>query len=258
MVAGGVRAGRRRSPTVAVVTATTALGALLIVGAFSGRSALTVAVVLVQLAVASSWHELLRAPGAVAGSFIGLSTGIAASVVLALRAGTGDLGPLVIVIVGGFLAAFIQQLLSRTVDGAARLSGLTASAGLVLVEGLAACWLAVPIDRPGPELVVGGVLGAVVAALVITGAGSAAWAVAVALVAATTAGALTGLLGSDNSADIVDDALVAAAAGLAAVCGCQVRRLAGRAARLTPATVGALPLALAGPAALTASRLFTG
>ncbi len=255
---GGAGGARRRSPAASVVIVAVVIGVLLIAGAFAGRTALTVAVIVVQLAVASSWHDLLRAPGAVAGSFIGLATGVAASVVLSVRADSADLGPLVIVVVGGFFAAFIQQLLANSVEGPARLSGLAATSGLVLVEGLTACWLAVPIDAPGPELVVAGVLGAVVAVLVITGVGSASWSVVVALLAAMGLGAVTAVIGASESAGVLEVALVAVSGGLAAVCGCQVRRLAGRAARMAPATVGALPLALAGPATFIASRLFAG
>ncbi len=247
---------RARSAPRTAVLLTVVGGPLLAGAAFVGIPALAVAVVVVQLAVAASWHDLLRAPGARAGSLIGVVAGAAATVVLAVGADDGASGAVAMVAVAGLFLAFGQQLVSGA-PGLDRLAALTATVALVVVEVLAAGWLSAADVADGEWVVAAGAAAAVLAVLAVAAGGSAAWVVLVAVLAGAGVGAVVGLaapagLGTSAAAG------VGAAAALAAVCGAQVRRVAGRSARTAPATVAALPLAVAGPAAFIAARILQG
>lgn len=245
----------RSAPRTAVIL--TVVGGLFLVAAgFVGVGALAVAVLAVQLAAAASWHDLLRAPGARAGSMIGVAAGAAATVVLAVGVDDGASGAVASVAVAGLFLAFVQQLVSGS-PGAERLTALTATVALVVVEVLAAGWLSVVDVADGEWVVAAGAAGAVVSVLAVAAAGSAPWVVLLAVAAGGGVGALVGVV-APAGLDTSTTAGVGAAAALAAVCGVQVRRVAGRSARTAPATVAALPLAVAAPAAFIAARILMG
>jgi hypothetical protein len=247
---------RARSAPSTATLLTVVGGAFLVVAAFVGVGALATAVVVLQLAAAASWHDLLRAPGARAGSLIGLASGVAATVTLALGTSQGPSGALSVVAVGGLFLAFGQQLVTGD-EGRARLTALTATAALVVIEVLAASWLSAASVSDGAWVVTAGAVGAVLAVLAVATGGTSSWVVGGGLLVCAGAGALLGVLGPPGLGSTAG-AGVAAAAGLAAVCGVQVRRLAGRSARTAPATVAALPLVVAGPATFIAARILLG
>lgn len=247
---------RARSQPRTATLLTALGGALLVVAGFVGVGALAAAVIVLQLAVAASWHDLVRAPGARAGSLIGLASGVAATLSLAVGTSQGPSGALAVVAVAGLFLAFAQQLLTGD-EGPARLTSLTATVALVVVEVLAASWLSAAAVPDGGWVVTAGAVGAVMGALAVAVAGTSTMVVVVALLVAGGAGALLGVVGPAGLGPAAG-AGVAAAAALAAVCGSQVRRLAGRSARTAPATVAALPLVLAGPAAFIAERILLG
>ena len=228
---------------------------LLVAGAVGGPIPLAAAVVLVQLAVASAWHDLLRAPGARAGSLVGLATGIAGTVAMA-GGPSHRVGWLAVVATAGVFGAFIQQLVSGA-EGLERLAGMSATTALVVVEVLAPCWQVVGRGSLGPWVVATGVAGALAATLLVAAAGTSTWSVSVAVLVGAGLGALLGWMGPERL-DPYAGGAIAAAAALAATSGAQVRRVAGRSARRAPATVGALPLAVAGPAVLVAVRVVLG
>lgn len=238
-------------------TLLTALGAaVLVVAASVGTAALVVAVLLVQAAVAATWHALLRAPGERVGSSVGLVAGVTATVVLTVQSRAEDVGSLALVAVAGLFAAFGQRLTVRE-QGREPLAALLATTSLVLVEVFAACWLSAGAGAIGPWVVAAGAVAAAIAVAVVAAAGTSTGAVVAAVVAGAAAGATIGWSGpTDFGAG--PGAVVAGCAALTALCGAQVRRLAGRSARTAPATVAALPLALAAPATYTMVRIVLG
>ncbi len=252
---------RARASTGTVLAWAVAAGLLLVLGAAVGRLALAAAVAVLQVAVAASWHDLVRAPGARAGSLIGLGSGLLATGLLfaTYEEGTAEptqVGGLALVAAAGVGAAFVQQLLGGDA-GPPRVAGLTATSGLVLVEVLGACWLAVRGSLDGSAMAVAGAAAVTVAVVLISLLGSAAWAVVLAVVGATGVGLLAGRVAPGSLAN-PQIASVACAAAVAGICGAQVRRLAGRSARTAPTTTGALPFVLAAPAAFLAARLLVG
>ncbi len=228
-------------------------GLLLVAAAWVGTVALAGAVVLLQLAVAASWHDLLRAPGARAGSLIGVVAGVGATAAVTVGDDGGSAGALAVLGVAGLFLAFAQQLVGGD-EGAPRLAALTATTALVLVEVLASGWVSAGSAPVGGWVVAAGVAGTMVAVLAVATAGTATWVVVGVVLVSGGVGGLVGAFGPMELGPR-SGAGVAATAGLAAVCGAQVRRLAGRSARTAPATVAALPLVLAGPATFIAARI---
>jgi hypothetical protein len=259
-VAEGVRA--RTAPGTATLL-TAAGAAVLLLGAWVGEAAVAAAVVIVQVGVAATWHALVRAPGERTGSLIGLAAGLAATVVAftASPARAQDVGDLALVAVAGLFAAFGQRLFNPS-QGKDPLAALLATAALAVIEVLAACWLPVWSGPAGPWVLATGAVGAALAVMLIAVLGTTTPAVAGALALGGLAGLVLGLLGPDalaaTDAAAVRLGVVGAGAALAAVCGAQVRRLAGRSARTAPATVAALPLALAAPATYALARILLG
>ena len=174
-----------------------------------------------------------------------------------MGADDGASGAVAVVAVAGLFLAFVQQLVTGS-PGVERLTALTATAALVVVEVLAAGWLSAADVADGEWVVAAGATGAVVAVLAVAAAGSAAWVVLLAVAARRGGGRARRASWARRGWIVEAAAGVGAAAALAAVCGAQVRRLAGRSARTAPATVAALPLAVAGPAAFIAARILMG
>ena len=232
--------------------------ALIVAGALVGSIPLALAVAVVQIAVASGWHDLVGAAGAVAGSLTGLSVGLVATALLAASWGGRDIdvGKLAPLAAAGLVATVVLGLLSER-QGRSRLDSLTATAALILVEVLAACWLSAGAISSGTLIVGLGVVGCAVGFVAVVLGGTAWWTVLLALAVASFLGGVGAQLGSSPVSSSIG-AGIAAVACLAGVCGGQVRRVAGRSARLAPATVAALPLALAGPATYAAARILAG
>ncbi len=244
---------KRAMPWGAVV----ALGgsASLAASAWAGPLALAVVVLLVQLAVASGWFRLVAIPGNRASEMVGLGSGVLAVLVLLGNQGR-DISALAVVTAAGLAAGMLACLVFGQ-PGRERLERLTATVALVVVEVLAAGWIAAARGPSGHWVVTVGAVGCLVGLAVVLLGGTQGWSVALALGAAAAAGAVLSRAASPPLST-GSMAAIAAAAGVAAVSGAQVRRLAGRSARSAPWSAAALPLALAAPATFAAARITLG
>ena len=231
------------------------IGALLAVCATVGPVALGVAVVVVQGCLLSGWHQLLRAPGAFGGSLVALGVGVAAVAGLEIHwTKESDVGRLAPVLALGVVACFCHQIARQ--DGRGRLlDSLTATAALVVAVALTALWIVVLRGQDGRNAVLVGVVAAVVAAAAQAVVPRGGWVVAI--LAGAGAGLVTGAASGLDLAPIGVLLLAAGAAGPAVVAA-HLRRATGRLATTAPATLAALPCALAALPLWVLARVLIG
>jgi len=249
-----VRAPRARAGVGEAVGAAS-LGLALVLGAVLGAAALGVAVVLVQVATLSGWHQLLRVPGAFGGSLVALAAGAAGVLTLLVDThGTEDVGRLAVVLALGVVAAFGHQVLRR--DGRPALVGsLSATTSLLVMVVLTALWVAVRRETGGADLVLVGCGAAVVATTATVVVPRGGWPVSV--VAGSMAGLLIGALSTLTLGPAGLTLLAAGAAGPAVVAA-SLRHAAGPSARTAPATLSALPCAMAALPVWVLARILLG
>jgi hypothetical protein len=233
------------------------VGVVLVAGAVWGPVALGAAVVGLQLCTLSGWHQLLRVPGAFGGSVVALAAGVAAVLVMEIRAGTSpvqDVGRLAPVLGLSLVACFAQQALRR--DGRTLLlASLSATVSLVVAVVLCSLWVAVRRGPDGLDVVFIGAVSAVVAAVAAVVVPRGGWPVSV--VAGVGAGLVTGAA-SGVSLGAPGIVLLAAGAAGPAVVATHLRGATGRAARSAPATLAALPCALAALPLWVLARVLLG
>jgi hypothetical protein len=216
-----------------------------------------VAVVVLQLCALSGWHQLLRVPGALGGSLVALGAGLAAVLVFEIRAGASaveDVGRLAPVLGLALVACFGHQLLRR--GGRTQLlASLSATVSLVVAVVLSALWVAVRRGPDGLDVVLVGAVAAAVATVAAAIVPRGGWPVSV------LAGAGAGLVtGAASGLGLGPPGIVLLAAGAAgpAVVAAHLRGATGRSARSAPATLAALPCALAALPLWVLARVLLG
>jgi hypothetical protein len=256
-MADAARPGRVPASGVRPAAGAVLVGGMVVVGGVWGPVALGVAVVLVQLCALSCWHQLLRVPGAFGGSLVAIGAGGAAVLVLEVRAGASaveDVGRLAPVLGLALVACFGHQTLRR--GGRTQLlASLSATVSLVAAVVLSALWVAVRRGPDGLDVVLVGAVAAVVAAVAAAIVPRGGWPVSV------LAGAGAGLVtGAATGLGLGPPGIVLLAAGAAgpAVVAAHLRGVAGRSARSAPATLAALPCALAALPLWVLARVLLG
>ncbi len=238
--------------------AAVAVGVVVVAGAAWGPVALGVAVFLVQVGTSSGWHQLLRVPGARGGSLVALGAGLASLLVLEVHVGSDvsqDVGRLAPVIGLAVLACFGHQIL-RGPSREQLVASLTATAALVVALALTALWVAVRRGPDGLEIVLVGAVAATVGAAAAAIIPRGGWPVSV--LAGSGAGLVTGAASGLLDLGVPQIVVLSAAAAGPAVLAGYVREATGRVARTAPATLAALPCALAALPLWVLARVFTG
>ena len=136
-----------RTPVVGAVSAALVLG-----GAIAGEAWLWGAVIVLQAAVAVTWHRSLGAPAAASGALVGGGLAAIVDVVVASTDSEPSLGPIAVVLGAGYLIAVVQQLVRR--DGREHLvDSLAATVSLATIASLGASWIVVWQLTDGDDLV---------------------------------------------------------------------------------------------------------
>jgi hypothetical protein len=233
------------------------VGVVVVAGGVRGPGPLGAGVVLLQLCTLSGWHQLLRVPGALGGSLVAIAAGLGAVLALEVRAGPSpveDVGRLAPVLGLALVACFGHQAIRRP-PRPQLLASLSATASLVVAVVLTALWVAVLRGPGGLDVVLVGAVAAVVAAVAAAVVPRGGWPVSV------LAGAGAGLVtGAASGLDLAPPGVVLLAAGAAgpAVVAAHLRAATGRAARSAPATLAALPCALAALPLWVLARILLG
>jgi hypothetical protein len=233
------------------------VGGVVAAGAVAGPVALGLSVVVLQACLLSGWHQLLRVPGAFGGSVVALGAGIAAVLVLEIDAAASaidDVGRLAPVLAFGLIASFGHQVMRR--DGRTRVvASLSATAALVVGAVLPALWVAT-LRSAGLAVVLLGLAGAVIAAVAAAIVPRGGWPLSV--VAGAGAALVVGTAAGVRNGTVFDVVLLSLGAAGPAVIAAHLRGLTGRAARTAPATLAALPCALAALPIWVLARVLLG
>jgi hypothetical protein len=131
---------------------TLACSAVLVLAGYAHESVVVLAVALLQVALAFSWHEANDLPGRRGGAYVASLAGVGASVAVFFDAEDGEVSPLLGAVGIGFVAALLHQLIRREgrPDVVASLSGTVTLIALVV---LPATWVAERESRGGAAVI---------------------------------------------------------------------------------------------------------
>jgi hypothetical protein len=262
----------------ALVTSALA-GALVAASWFGGRYALAAGVAVVQVLLVVGLARTVEVPAGRTSSVVALLAGLGAGgYVVATAEGPFDpatMAPVLVAVGAGFVGMVIVQLARQ--DGRERLTpSLTFGVTALILSTAAVGWLALGDDSVGEALLLVGLTGAAVAAAIMIFPGPGPlWVIGGTIAAASVGLILPTYVEPIDDADLglLVAAVTAGACGFASTVGVWTARLLredrslGRQASgathapLLPwvhvVTVSAMPLALAGPAAVAAAWAFS-
>lgn len=253
------RRARRRPTTTGSATLTVGFAAALVAGAFAGRPALVLGVLVVQVALVFGWLRLVELPGQAGGLVIGIGAGLAVDALLLLDPSARSMGPAAGVIAAAFLAATLYQLARRgeRADAAGSLAACLFGAVLAM---LAATWLPASSGSDNAD-VVAAMLAALAAAGLVEALTSALrlprtvrTVAAVAVAAAAGAGVVVRLA----SYALLTGAVLGVTAGVLGAAAFAVAALSRLYASDRTLFAATIPVAAVGPAAYFLGRLLGG
>jgi hypothetical protein len=143
---------------------TLAFSAVLILAGYAHESVVALAIVLLQGALAFTWHDATALPGGRGGSFVAALSGAGASLAVLLDGNTGEVTPLLGAMGIGFVLAMLHQLARR--DGRPEVvASLSGTVTLVALAVLPATWIAERESRGGVAVLACAATAAAVAVL---------------------------------------------------------------------------------------------
>jgi hypothetical protein len=143
---------------------TLAFSAVLVLAGYAHESVVALTVVLLQGALAFTWHDATAVPGRRGGAFVAMLAGAGASIAVLLDGATGEVTPLLGAVGIGFVLAMLHQLARR--DGRPEVvASLSGTVTLVALAVLPATWIAERESRGGVAVLACAATAAAVAVL---------------------------------------------------------------------------------------------
>jgi hypothetical protein len=143
---------------------TLACSAVLVLAGYAHEAVVVLAVALLQVTLAVSWHDATALPGRRGGALVAVAAGVGASLAVVFDRADGEVTPLLGAVGIGFVLALFHQLARRDgrPDVVASLSGTVT---LVVLTALPATWVAERESRGGAAVLACAATAAAIAVL---------------------------------------------------------------------------------------------